>query len=359
MAATAEAPTSAAPSTEVVPAAKKFDINRVSGLRKTAILLVNLGRDASSRVLSQMRDTEVEQIMAEIVKLNSVPAEEARAVFEEFQGMVQARAFVVQGGMGFAQELLENSMGPERAKEILGRLQAAHAQMPFQFLHKADPRQLLSFLQDEHPQTMALVLAHMSADQASIVLSGLNPALQADVAHRIAKMERTSPDVIRQVERMFQAKLSSVLQPTELSTVGGLQPLVDIINRADRATERLILEGLEGRDQELAEEVRSRMFMFEDIVQLDDRSVQLVLREVESVDLATALKGVTEMVKGKITKNLSERAAENLMEEIDLLGPVRLKQVEEAQAKVVQTIRRLEEAGTITIRRGADDEFVA
>ena len=231
--------------------------------------------------------------------------------------------------------------------------------MPFQFLRKADARQLLSFLQDEHPQTVALVLAHMNADQASIVLSGLNPLLQADVAHRIAKMDRTSPDVIKQVEGMLEAKLSAVLQPSEMSVVGGLQPLVDIINRADRATERLIMEGLEGRDRELAEEVRSRMFMFEDVVQLDDRSVQLVLREVETNDLATALKGVSEAVREKITKNLSERAAENLLEEIDLLGPIRLKQVEEAQVKVVQAIRRLEEAGTITIRRGADDEFVA
>jgi flagellar motor switch protein FliG len=199
----------------------------------------------------------------------------------------------------------------------------------------------------------------MGADQAAVVLSGLAPDRQADVAHRIATMERTSPEVIQQVEAALERRLSSVLLPTELSSVGGLQPLVDIINRSDRTTERLILEGLDQRDAPLAEQVRSQMFVFEDITILDDRSVQLVLRQVETGDLATALKGVRDDVREKVMSNLSERAAANLVDEIELLGPVRLSVVEESQGKVVQVIRSLEESGQIVIMRGSDDEYVS
>jgi flagellar motor switch protein FliG len=228
--------------------------------------------------------------------------------------------------------------------------------MPFNFLSHADPRQVLSYVQYEHPQTIALVLAHVPSALASSILSGLDPEVQSDVAHRIAVMDRTSPEVIRQVEAALERKLSTVLQPTEMSTVGGLQPLVDIINRADRTTERLILEALEQRSPEIAEEIRRRMFMFEDVVQLEDRAVQLVLRQVEAADLATALKGVSEEVRDKITRNLSERGRENLIEEIDLLGPVRVKMVEEAQTKIVAVIRSLEDSGQIEIQRGGDDD---
>ncbi|MDP9396047.1 MAG: flagellar motor switch protein FliG [Actinomycetota bacterium] len=331
----------------------------MTGLRKTAILLVGMGREASAKVLAQMKDTEVEEITAEIMRLRDVEPEESEAVLGEFHELVQAKGMVMQGGLSFARDLLEASLGAERAGEIMGRLSAAFMEMPFQFLHKTDPRQLLSFVQDEHPQIIALVLAHMSADKATAVLSGLAPELQADVAHRIAVMDRTTPDIIKAVEMQLERKLSLVLQSTETSTVGGLQPLVDIINRADRATERLILEGLEAKDAALAEEVRSRMFMFEDIVGLDDKSIQLVLRSVETNDLATALKGVSDAVRQKIMRNLSERAAENLADEIEMMGPVRLRTVEEAQAKVVQGIRALEETGQIVMRRGGDDEFVS
>jgi flagellar motor switch protein FliG len=272
--------------------------------------------------------------------------------------MATGHRYVGQGGLDFARDLLEASLGRERAGEIVGRLNTVFMDVPFGFLGQADPRQLLSFLQDEHPQTIALVLAHMTATQASQILGGLAPELQADVAHRIAVMDRTSPEIIRKVEATLERKMSSVLQPSDLSAVGGLEPLVEIINRTDRATERLILEGLAGRNPELAEEIRSKMFMFEDIVSLDDRSIQLVLRQVETNDLATALKGVREEVRQKVMRNLSERAAENLGDEIEMLGPVRLRTVEESQAKIVQAIRTLEESGQITIRRGDDDEFV-
>jgi flagellar motor switch protein FliG len=331
-----------------------------NGLRKAAVLLVQMGREQSSKILSQMRDTEVEELTAEIVRLQNVDPELAYAVVDEFHDMVTARRFAGEGGLGFAKDLLEASLGEERAALVMERLSAAVMNAPFKFVAQADPRQVQSFLQDEHPQTIALVLAHLSAERATAIISGLVPALQADVAHRIAVMDRTSPDIIRQVEEQLERKLSGVLLQGDMSAeVGGLQPLVDIINRADRATERLILEGLEGRDPSLAEEVRSRMFMFEDIITLEDRAVQLVLRQVETPDLATALKGVRDDVRDKVMRNLSERASENLADEIEMLGPVRVRTIEESQAKIVQAIRVLEESGQIVVRRGGDDEFVA
>jgi flagellar motor switch protein FliG len=334
------------------------DVMALSGAQKAAILLMQMGREDSTRVLGQMREAEVELVMAEVVRLQDVGADLANDVLAEFHDMATARRYAVQGGMSYAKDLLEASLGGPRAADILGRISAAVMQVPFEFLARADPRQILSFLQDEHPQTIALVMAHMGADQASTVLGGLSPDLQTDVAHRIAVMDRTSPEIIKSVEANLERRLSSVLQPSEFSEIGGITRLVDIINRADRATERLILEGLEGRDPEIADQVRSRMFMFEDIVQLDDRAIQLVLRQVETADLATALKGVREEVKEKITKNLSERAAENLVEEIELLGRVRLHAVEEAQAKVVHAIRVLEESGVVSVVRGSDDDYV-
>jgi flagellar motor switch protein FliG len=335
------------------------ELEAPSGLRKAAVLLVQMGRENSAKVLSKLRETEVEELSAEIMRLGTVEPGFAEDVLAEFQLMAGERAGAGAGGVNFAREMLEASLGSDRAGEIVGRLSAVLVDVPFGFLQKADPRQVLSFVQDEHPQTIALVLAHMPAGPASQILSGLAGDLQADVANRIAVMDRTSPNIIRQVETTLERRLSSVLQPTELSTVGGLDPLVDIINRADRATERLILEGLAGRNPELAEQIRAKMFMFEDIVGLEDKAVQLVLREVETSDLAMALKGARDDVRLKVTSNLSERAAENLTEEIDLLGQVRLRNVEEAQAKVVQAIRRLEESGQIVVRRGDDDQFVA
>ncbi|GAA0732550.1 flagellar motor switch protein FliG [Dactylosporangium roseum] len=330
----------------------------MTGLRKAAILLVQMGKEDAAKIMSHLREAEVEELTAEIVRLGQVEVDIADTVLAEFHDMATGHKYVGQGGMDFARDLLEASLGRERAGEIVDRLNTVFLDVPFGFLTQADPRQLLSFLQDEHPQTIALVLAHMTATQASQILSGLPPELQADVAHRIAVMDRTSPDIIRQVEATLERKMSSVLQPNDLSNVGGLEPLVEIINRTDRATERLILEGLAGRNPELAEEIRSKMFMFEDIVSLDDRSIQLVLRQVETNDLATALKGVREEVRQKVMKNLSERASENLADEIEMLGPVRLRTVEESQAKIVQAIRTLEESGQIVIRRGDDDEFV-
>ncbi len=309
-------------------------------------------------MLRSLRESEVEELLGEIARLEGVEAAVVDEVMDEFQQLASARRYYGQGGMAFAREVLEATVGPEKAHEILERMQASLVELPFEFLRRADARQVLSFLQDEHPQTVALVLAHMRADQAAIVLSGMPEDLQADVAHRVAVMESTSPEVVRAVESVLERKLSSVLVTTEMSATGGLQPLVDIINNADRATERLILEGLERRDPALAEQVRSHMFVFEDILTLDDRSIQLVLRQVEGKVLATALKGVRSDVRDKIVSNVSERAAQNLADDMEMLGPVRLKTVEEAQGVVVQAIRSLEESGQIILSRGERDEFV-
>ena len=330
----------------------------VSGTRKAAILMIQLGKERAATVLSQLSDSEVEAISSEIARLDSVGAEESDAVLLEFRDMLTARSHIAQGGVAFAQQVLEQSLGAERAAEIIERINAAAVQRPFRFLRGADPAQLRSFMLDEHPQVIALVLAHLSPDVASLMLSGLPSDQQAQVAHRIAVMDRTSPDIIAAVEKTLERRLSSMLQPTETARVGGVDPLVTIINRSDRATERQLVEGLEALDPELADEVKSRMFMFEDIVDLEDRSVQLVLRQVDTGQLALALKGVADSVRNKITSNLSERAAENLVDEIDILGAVRLAQVEEAQQAVIRAIRALEEQGQIMVRRGNDDDFV-
>lgn len=328
------------------------------GARKAAIVLVRLGKERAATVLEHMSEEEIEAISAEVATLSGVEAGEADKVIAEFGSLLSARAHMLQGGMDLARDLLQRALGDDRAEEAMQRLTAMAIQLPFQFLQRADPTQLRSFIHEEHPQVIALVLAHMSAEKASLVLSGMSPELQADVAHRIAVMDRANPETVRIVESVLERRLSSVLQPTESSRVGGVGPLVNIINRADRSTERQIVEGLESLDAGLAEEVRSRMFMFEDIVGLSDRDVQQVLRQVDTAELALALKGVPPQVRDKITGNLSERAAENVLDEIEILGPVRLTQVEEAQQSVIRTIRSLEERGEIVVRRGGDDEFV-
>ena len=329
-----------------------------AGVRKAAILLVQLGQDKAAALLSRLPEAEVEAISAEILELDAPEAAETELVLSEFRELATAQANVLRGGHQFALAVLQESLGYERATSVMNRLAASAMQLPFQFLHRADPRQLLSFISGEHPQVIAVVLAHLPSDKATIVLSGLDPDRQADVAHRIALMDRTSPESLEQLESALELKMGSVLQPMDFSKVGGVDPLVQIINRSDRATERLIVEGLEARDPELAEEIKSRMFMFEDIVMLENRDLQQVLRQVDAAELAPAMKGVSDEVRDKITANMSERAAQTLVEDIDLLGPVLLRQVEEAQQKIILVIRRLEDAGDIVLRRGADDEYV-
>ena len=329
----------------------------LTGPQKAAILLVQLGMERSAKVVKHLSEHEVEALMAEVASLRAPDPVVLDTVFEEFVEMAAERVLVMRGGIDVAREMLERSVGAVKAAEIIGRVEATIAQMPFENLRRADPRQVLSVLQDEHPQTIALVLAHMPSDQAAMVLSGLAEELQGEVARRIATMDRTSPEVIKHVEAVLERKASTLLQSSDFTAAGGVQPLVDILNRSDRATEKLILENLEREDPELADEVRNRMFVFEDITQLEDRAIQLVLREVDGKTLATAMKGVKAEVQQKILKNMSERAAQNLVEEIELLGPTRLKSVEDAQGGIVRSIRTLAEAGQIMLARGAD-EFV-
>jgi len=337
-----------------------LDLTRgMTGRRKAAILVLQLDRAASARVLNEMSDAEIEDLAAEIARAGDVSAEVSAAVLKEFGILQNSGDLVVRGGIEQSRALLLGALGEGRAGAILERLSTTMFDLPFKFLQHADARQLLNFISDEHPQTIALVLAHVPAPLASKVLAGLSPELGAEVAHRIATMESTSPDIIHAIETNLERRMASLMVPSDLSAVGGVQPLVEIINRADRGTEKLILEGLEQRNPELAEEVRSRMFLFEDLVNLEDRAVQLVLRQVEVANLAIALKGVAPVVHQKIMNNMSERAAVTLAEEIELLGPVRVQSVEEAQTEVVRVIRELEESGQIIVARGDADEFVA
>ncbi|WP_369136747.1 flagellar motor switch protein FliG [Modestobacter versicolor] len=346
-----------------VPAQRSAQVavprKELPGLRKAAVLLAQLSREEAGAVLAQLRPSEVEKLTGELMRLENVDGGDVDDVLTEFHTLMNARRFVGTGGVEFAREVLAAGLGEERADGILSRLNVVYTELPFASLRNSDVRQLVTFLKDEHPQVVALVLAHLPAPQSAEVLSGFPPDQQADVAYRIAMMDRTAPEMVRMVEEELGRRMGSLLAYQDMATVGGVETLVEIINRSSRPTERSILEWLENSDPELAERIRSQMFVFEDIVTIDDRSLQLVLRDVEANDLATALKGVRQDVRDKVVRNLSERAGENLLEEIELLGPVRTRTVEEAQAKVVAVIRTLEEQGALTISRGGEDEFVA
>ncbi len=331
--------------------------SNLSGPQKSAVLLMSLGTERAARVLRQLDEDEITAIVAEVTQLRDVPADVVDEVLDEFEVTSRARRHLATGGIDVARELLEASLGADRTGEIVERLSMSFVSAPFECVRRVDPRMLLSFIRDEHPQTIALVLAHMQPESAAMVLSGLPEATQRDVAVRVALMDRTSPDVVAVVEGELERRLSSFAQPGDLSSAGGVQSLVEVLNRSDRATERLIFDGLEEHDADLADEVRSRMFVFEDIVSLDDQAVQQILRRVDSKDLALALKGVRNEVRTKVTANLSQRAAESLDEEIALLGAVRLTAVESAQGEVVRVIRQLEDAGDIVLARSGE-EFV-
>lgn len=332
-------------------------VRHLTGPQKSAVLLMAMGTDRAAAVLKQMRESEITEIMAEVARLSDVDPETVDAVLEEFDLTAQARRHIATGGVDYARELLEASVGQEKSVEIFERLSVAFISVPFEFIRRIDPRMVLSFIRDEHPQTIALVIAHMNPESAALVLSGLSEDVQRDVAVRVATMDRTSPEIISAVETSLERRLSSVAQQSDLSSAGGISSLVDLLNRSDRATERLIFEGLDDHDSALADEVRSRMFVFEDIISLDDRSIQQVLRRVETKDLAMALKGVRDEVRQKVLSNMSSRARETLEEDMQVLGAVRLSAVEEAQGAVVRVIRELEESGDIVLVRSSE-EFI-
>ncbi|NLB88378.1 MAG: flagellar motor switch protein FliG [Syntrophomonadaceae bacterium] len=329
----------------------------LTGKQKAANFLIFLGPEKSAEIFKHMKEDEIEQLTLEIANVRHVSTEKADDIYREFFEMCVASQYIGQGGITYAKEILERAYGQEKTIEIISRISASLQVRPFDFMRKTEPSQLLNFIQSEHPQTIALILAYLDPEKASTILSALPPERQSDVAKRIAIMDTTSPEVIKEVERVLERKLSS-LGPQELTAAGGIKSIVEIINRVDRGTEKTIMEALEVQDPELAEEIKKLMFVFEDIVMIDDRSVQRVLREVESQDLALALKGASNEVAQKIFKNMSQRAGDMLKEDIEFMGPVRLRDVEEAQQRIVNIIRRLEETGEIVVARGGGDEII-
>lgn len=330
------------------------------GRHKAAVLLACLGPKAASRVLRSLSEQEIERVTLDLSTLGSVDSDTRVAVLEEFYQMAVANNFVTQGGIDYARQLLEQSFGAERALEILTRLQGSLQEVPFDFLKKADPSQISAFIQDEHPQTIALILAHLEAQTAAVVLSSLPQRVQSDVVMRIATMDRTPPEVVREVERVLERKMAAVFSHG-FTFAGGVKDVAEIMNNIDRTTERSIMGDLEEHDPELADEISRLMFTFDDVVNVDDSGIQKALREIESKDLALALKNANEGVREKIFRNMSERAREMIQEEMDFMGPVRLRNVEEAQQKIVGAIRRLEEAGEVIISGrggGGEDEIV-
>jgi flagellar motor switch protein FliG len=333
--------------------------NKLTPAQRAAVLLIQLGRERAAKVLALLDETEVEDITAEIVRMDNVPSEISKEVLREFHHVaIGGEITPGHGGLEYAQRLLEETLGKEKAGEVIGRLNTLLAGKPFDFLQQADGREVQSLLAGEHPQTVALVLAHLRPDRAAAIMSGLSPADRAEVAMRIATMEQASPDVIAVVAENLQRKATSVLTGGEYTQVGGVEPLVAILNRSDPGTEKQVLEELKDRDEALAEQVRSMMFTFDDIVLLEDKAVQLVLRQVEMGTLALALKGVGDIVREKVEKNLSERMRETLAEESEVAGRVRMSQVQEARGAVVSVIRQLEETGQIVVRRDEEDVYV-
>ncbi len=325
----------------------------LTGAAKAAALLVALGPDLSARVLQHLREHEIETLTVKVATMDRLTEEEVASVVNEAHEVVLAHRYVATGGVDYAREMLSKALGPDRATALIERVVATHPPAPFEFLRKSDPRQMATFLQNEHPQTIALILSHLQPVQAAAVLTNLGEDLQAEVARRIATMDRTPPEIINRVEEIMRRRLSSLISQ-DTRSVGGTGHLVAILTTVDRSTERHILERLTETDPVLAEEVRKLMFTFDDLILLDDRSLQRVLREVDMRDLALALKAARDDLKEHIFSNMSSRAAELLREEISYLGPVRIRAVEEAQQRIVSIVRRLEEAEEIVISRGEE-----
>lgn len=329
----------------------------LTGRQKAAILLISLGPDVSASVYKHLSEEEIEKLTLEISSVRKVDSKEKEEVLEEFHNIALAQDYISQGGIGYAKQVLEKALGHDQATAIINRLTSSLQVRPFDFARKADPGQILNFIQNEHPQTIALILSYLDATQAGQILSELPQEVQADIAKRIAIMDSTSPEIINEVEQILERKLSATVTQDYTQT-GGVEAVVDVLNGVDRATERTILDALEIQDPELAEEIKKRMFVFEDIVTLDGRAIQRVIRESENEDLKLSLKVASEEVKEIVFRNMSKRMVETFLEEMEYMGPVRLRDVEEAQSRIVAVIRRLEEAGEIVIARGGGDDII-
>ena len=329
----------------------------LDGVAKAAILLITLGPEKSAKIFKHLKEEEIEQLTLEIANTNSVSPKLKDEVLNEFYEICIAQQYIAEGGITYAKDLLEKALGIDKAMDVISKLTASLQVRPFEFLRKTDASQLLNFIQDEHPQTIALILSYLSAGQASQVVAALPPEKQADVAKRIAQMDRTSPDIIKEVEKVLERKLSSLVNQ-DYTIIGGVDSIVEILNAVDRSTEKHSMETLEIDEPELADEIRKKMFVFEDILSLDDRAIQRVLRDVDNNELAVALKNANEEVQNVIFRNLSKRLAAMIKEDMDFMGPVRIKDVEEAQQKIVNIIRKLEDAGEIVVARGGGDDLV-
>ena len=330
---------------------------RITGLQKAAILLIALGPEKSANIFKHLKEEEIEELTLEIANTRTITPQVRDDVLEEFYQVCLAQQFIAEGGINYAKDVLEKSFGADKARDVIGKLTASLQVKPFEFVRKTDPSQLLNFIQDEHPQTIALILSYLSAAQSALIISALPPDRQAEVAKRIAVMDRTSPDIIKEVEKVLESKLASLVNQ-DYTIVGGVDAVVEILNTVDRGTEKHIMETLEIEEPELADEIRKKMFVFEDILLLDDRAIQRVLREVENNDLSLALKNANDEVKNAIFNNVSKRLAVMIKEDMEFMGPVRMKDVEEAQQKIVGIIRKLEDSGEIVISRGGGDEIV-
>jgi flagellar motor switch protein FliG len=330
---------------------------KLSGRQKAAILLISLGPDVSAQVYKHLTEEEIEKLSLEISSVKKVDAGMKEDVLDQFHQIALAQDYISQGGIGYAKTVLEKAFGEQEANNIINRLTSSLQVRPFDFARKADPQQVLNYIQNEHPQTIALVLSYLDPEQAGQILSALPQEMQADIARRIATMDSTSPEIISQVEEVLERNISSSFTEDYTQT-GGIQAVVEVLNGVDRSTERTILDALEIQDPELADEIKKRMFVFEDIVILDNRAIQRVIREVENEDLRLALKVSSDEVKEIVFKNMSQRMAETFKEEMEYMGPVRLRDVEEAQTRIVASIRRLEDIGEIVIARGGGDDII-
>lgn len=329
----------------------------LTGTQKAAILMIALGSENSANVIKHLGDQEIEQLTLEMANVGKISPEQRDHVVEEFHQLCVANDYISRGGIDYAREVLERALGETRAFDIISRLSTSLKMRPFDLVRRTDPKQLFSFIQGEHPQTIALIMTHLPVEKAATLLASLNQDRQADVAKRIATMGRTSPEVLKEIEKVLERKISS-LAPTDYTASGGIQSIVDVLNRTDPGTVKVVMDALEVDDPDLAEQIKRQMFVFEDIVVLDDRGIQLVLREVETKDLGLALKGSNPEVAQKIMANMSSRAGQMLKDDMEFMGPVRLRDVEEAQQRIVKVIRKIEESGAIVISRGGSDEII-
>lgn len=335
----------------------KRDQKELTGKQKAAILLISLGPEVASSVYKHLSEEEIEKLTLEISGVRKVESQAKEEILEEFHNIALAQDYISQGGIGYAKTVLEKALGNEQAAIIINRLTSSLQVRPFDFARKADPGQILNFIQNEHPQTIALILSYLDAAQAGQILSELPQEMQADIARRIAVMDSTSPEIINEVEQILERKLSATVTQDYTQT-GGIEAVVDVLNGVDRSTERTILDALEIQDPELAEEIKKRMFVFEDIVTLDSRAIQRIIRDCDNEDLKLSLKVSSDEVKDIVFGNMSKRMVESFKDEMEFMGPVRLRDVEEAQSRIVAIIRRLEEAGEIVVARGGGDDII-